>query len=55
VTQGGHQKLRILKVLRCVTRVKICLCQMMDAGDTLLSIPADTPMEQLSPVHIVRA
>lgn len=27
----------------------------MDAGDTMLSIPADTPMEQLSPVHIVRA
>lgn len=40
--------------MRCVTRVKICLCQMMDAGDTLLSIPADTPMEQLSPIHIVR-
>lgn len=54
VRRDGHQKLRILKVLRCVTRVKICLCQ-MDAGDTLLSIPADTPMEQLSPIHIVRA
>nr|Q92106.2 RecName: Full=Progonadoliberin-3; AltName: Full=Progonadoliberin III; Contains: RecName: Full=Gonadoliberin-3; AltName: Full=Gonadoliberin III; AltName: Full=Gonadotropin-releasing hormone III; Short=GnRH III; AltName: Full=Luliberin III; AltName: Full=Luteinizing hormone-releasing hormone III; Short=LH-RH III; Contains: RecName: Full=GnRH-associated peptide 3; AltName: Full=GnRH-associated peptide III; Flags: Precursor [Rutilus rutilus]AAB65821.1 salmon-type gonadotrophic-releasing hormone pre len=27
--------------------------RMMDGGDTLLSIPADTPMEQLSPIHIM--
>nr|AFJ44820.1 gonadotropin-releasing hormone 3 [Gobiocypris rarus] len=27
--------------------------RMMDAGDTVLSIPADTPVEQPSPIHIV--
>ncbi|KAF4102098.1 gonadotropin-releasing hormone 3 [Onychostoma macrolepis] len=27
--------------------------RMMDAGDAVLSIPADTPMERLSPIHIV--
>lgn len=27
---------------------------MMDGGDTMLSIPADSPMEPLSPIQIVR-
>ncbi|XP_052436917.1 gonadotropin-releasing hormone 3 isoform X2 [Carassius gibelio] len=27
--------------------------RMMDAGDAVLSIPADSPMEQLLPIHIV--
>lgn len=45
----------IKSIEMCDYRVKICLCQMMDAGDSLLSIPADTPVEQLSPIHIVRA
>nr|AAI63122.1 Gonadotropin-releasing hormone 3 [Danio rerio]AAI63130.1 Gonadotropin-releasing hormone 3 [Danio rerio]AAL99294.1 gonadotropin-releasing hormone [Danio rerio]AAU43785.1 gonadotropin-releasing hormone 3 [Danio rerio]CAC18539.1 gonadotropin releasing hormone [Danio rerio] len=27
--------------------------RMLDPGDTVLSIPADSPMEQLSPIHIV--
>ncbi len=28
---------------------------MMDGGDAVLSIPADSPMERFSPIHIVRA
>ncbi|XP_051502904.1 progonadoliberin-3 [Myxocyprinus asiaticus] len=27
--------------------------RMMDAGNTVLTIPANSPMDQLSPIHIV--
>ncbi|XP_051578575.1 progonadoliberin-3-like [Myxocyprinus asiaticus] len=29
------------------------MIRMMDAGNTVLTIPANSPMDQLSPVHIV--